>query len=126
MKMFGKNTALSDIRFTGNALMGRLTPNTIAKISFITEKISGHYTSAVIKVINPKSGEVDRHSINFCDAFNYPRKDYIHIWAPDNEQPRWSQFKPSQKNYEAINHAAEQYLEMFSEHVQEMGMTMSM
>ena len=55
MKMFGKNTALSDIRCTGNALMGRLTPNTIAKISFITEKISGHYTSAVIKVIIRKA-----------------------------------------------------------------------
>lgn len=40
MKMFGKNTAMTDIRCTGNVLIGRLTQDTIAKISFITNNIS--------------------------------------------------------------------------------------
>ena len=126
MKMFGKNTALSDIRCTGNALLGRLTPETIAKVGFATSRVAGEYTSVRISVINPRIGEVDSQTINFCDVFNYPRKEYIYIWGPNDEQPRWSRFKPSQKNYEAINYAAQQYLEMFSEPVQGIGMTMSM
>ena len=126
MKMFGKNTALSDIRCTGNALLGRLTPETIAKVSFATSMEADKYTSIKVSVINTRIGAVDTHTINFCDAFNRPREDKIYIWSPNDEQPRWYIFKPNQKNYEQINLAAQQYLEMFSEPVQEMGMAMSM
>ena len=124
MKMFGKNTALSDIRCTGNALIGRLTSDTIAKISFITTGHADHYTSVLIKVINPRSGEVDKQTIKFGDAFNCPREKNPYIWAPSSDKTDWYMFKPSKQNYEAINRAAQQYLEMFSEPVQ--GMTMSM
>lgn len=124
MKMFGKNAALTDIRCTGNTLVGRLTPDTIAKISFITTGIHGNYTTALIKVINPQSGEVDRHGINFCDAFGCSRKQGVHIWSSDDGMARWCNLTPNTQNYEAINRAAEQYLEMFLEPVQDMGMSM--
>ena len=126
MKMFGKNTALSDIRCSGNSLIGRLTPDTVAKISFITTGCADHYTSVLIKVINPRSGEVDRQTIKFGDAFNCSREKNPYIWTPYDDDPHWYIVKPSQKNYEQINLAAQQYLEMFSEPVQGMGTTMSM
>lgn len=124
MKMFGGNSAMTDIRCAGNALIGRLTQDTIAKISLITNNISGHYTDALIKVINPQSGEVDRLSVNFCDAFGYSRKQGIHIWDNGDGRTCWYNFKPSAQNYASINIAAEQYLEMFLEPVQDMGMSM--
>ena len=124
MKMFGKNAALTDIRCVGNVLIGRLTPDTIAKISLITNNISGQYTAALIKVINPQSGEVDRQSINFCDAFGRSRKEGIHIWDSGDDMTCWHKFTPSRQNYDAISRAAEQYLEMFLEPVQDMDMSM--
>ncbi|MDE6031303.1 MAG: hypothetical protein K2G32_06770 [Oscillospiraceae bacterium] len=124
MKMFGKNEALTDIRCVGNTLVGRLTPDTIAKISFISTGIHGQYTTALIKVINPQSGEVDRQGINFSDAFGYSRKQNIHIWDSSDGMTCWYRFSPSRQNYEDINRAAQQYLEMFLEPVQDMGMSM--
>ena len=124
MKMFGKNEALTDIRCVGNTLVGRLTPDTIAKISFITTGFQGKYTTVQIKVINPQSGEVDRQGINLCEAFGFSRKQGIHIWDSGDGMTRWNNFTPNKQSYEDINRAAQQYLEMFLEPVQDMGMSM--
>ncbi len=124
MKMFGKNAALTDIRCTGNTLVGRLTPDTIAKISFISSISHGEYTGVLIKVINPQSGEVDKQSINFGDAFGCSRKQGTYIRDSGDGMTCWNKFTPSRQNYDAINRAAEQYLEMFLEPVQDMGMSM--
>lgn len=124
MKMFGKNAALTDIRCVGNALIGRLTPDTIAKITFVSSNINGQYTDVRIQVINPTSGEVDRHGINFCDTFGHSRKEGIHIWDSGDGKTCWYIFRPSAQNYASINSAAEQYLEMFLEPVQDMSMSM--
>ncbi len=123
-KMFGESEFMSDIRCTGNTLIGRLTDDTIAKISFATNNIHGQYESALIKIINPKSGEVDRQSINFNDAFKCSAKEKIYIWDGGDGMVRWNNFKPTKQNYDAINRAAEQYLEMFAEPVQGMNMSM--
>lgn len=124
MKMFGKNTAMTDIRCTGNTLIGRLTPDIIAKITFVTTGIHEIYTTALIKVINPQSGEIDRQNINFCDAFGCPRNQDVHIWSSDDGMVRWCNFTPNKQSYEAINRAAQQYLELFLEPVHDMGMNM--
>lgn len=124
MKMFGKNEALTDIRCVGNALIGRLTRDTIAKISFITTGYHGHYTNVLIQVINPQTGEVDRHGINLNEAFGFSKKQGIHIYDSDDGMVRWCNFTPSNKNYKDINRTIEQYLEMFLEPVQGMQMNM--
>ena len=123
-KMFGKNEALTDIRCVGNTLVGRLTPETIAKISFINTGIHGHYTTALIRVINPQSGEVDRQGINLSEAFGFSKKQGVHIWDSGDGMTCWCNFTPNKKSYEDINRAAQQYLEMFLEPVQDMGMSM--
>lgn len=121
-KMFGNNSALKGIRYVGNVLVGRLTDDTFAKISFITSNIQSQYTSVLIRVINPKIGEADRQTLNFSETFGLP-KNNIHIWD-DHGDVGWSHFTPSRQNYEAINRAAQQYLEMFLEPVHDMGMSM--
>ncbi len=121
-KMFGNNSVMTDIRYVGNALLGRLTDDTIAKISFISINIHGQYESALIKIINPKSGEVDRQALNFREIFGLSKED-IYIWN-DYGKLSWYCFKPSSQNYKAMNNAAEQYLEMFAEPVQGMNMSM--
>ena len=123
-KMFGNSSVMTDIRYVGNALIGRLTDDTIAKISFVTNNIHGQYESALIKIINPKSGEVDRQSINFNDAFRCSSKEKIYIWDCGDGMVCWKNFKPTKQHYDAINLAAEQYLEMFAEPVQGMQMGM--
>ncbi len=122
--MFGNNSALTDIRYVGNTLIGRLTPDTIAKISFITTAVHGHYTTALIKVINPQSGEVDRLGMNLGEAFGFSRNKGVYIWELSNNETHWYGFSPTKENYEAINLLAQQYLEMFLEPVQDMGMSM--
>ncbi len=124
LKMFGESEFMSDIRCTGNTLLGRLTDNTIAKISFATNNIHGQYESALIKIINPKSGEVDRQCINFGEAFGLPAKQRVHIWDSGDGTICWYNFKPTKQNYDAINRAAEQSLEMFAEPVQGINMSM--
>lgn len=121
-KMFGNSSVMTDIRYVGNALIGKLTDDTIAKISFITGNIHGHYESALIKIINPKSGEVDRQALKFREIFGLPKED-IHIWD-DYGKLSWYCFTPSSQNYKAMHSAAEQYLEMFAEPVQGMQMGM--
>ncbi len=123
-KMFGESEFMNDIRCTGNALLGRLTDDTIAKISFATNTIHGQYESALIKIINPKSGEVDRQCVNFGEAFGLPAKQRVHIWDSGDGTICWYNFKPTKQHYDAINRAAEQYLEMFAEPVQGMNMSM--
>lgn len=120
-KMFGNNSALTDIRYVGNALVGRLTEDTIAKITFPGSIHHGHYPSLLITVINPKSGEVDRQTLNFSDVFGQPKG--VCVYDNDREV-YWRGFTPGSKEYKAINCAAEQYLEMFLEPVQDMGMSM--
>lgn len=120
-KMFGNNSALTDIRYVGNALVGRLTEDTIAKIKFITGSQYGYYPSLLITVLNPKSGEVDRQTLKFSDVFGQPKGVYVY----DNDREAyWCGFKPGSQDYKKINCAAEQYLEMFLELVQDMGMSM--
>ena len=123
MKMFGKNEALTDIRCVGNSLVGRLTPDTIAKISFYRTINHGVYPGVFIKVINPQSGEIDNNSIDFCDVFGGSKKEKPYIFDNDDEI-FWRGFSPSRRDYENINRAAQQYLEMFLEPVQDMGMSM--
>lgn len=121
-KMFGNNSAMTDIRYVGNALLGRLTDDTIAKISFITGIVAGNYIAALIKIINTKTGEIDRQSLNFRETFGLPKQS-VYIWD-DHGNVDWYGFRPSSQNYKAMNTAAEQYLEMFAEPVQGMQMGM--
>ncbi len=113
---------MTDIRYVGNALLGRLTDDTIAKISFITGIVHGNYVSALIQVINTKTGEVDRQALKFREIFGLPKED-IHIWD-DYGKLSWYCFTPSSQNYKAMHNAAEQYLEMFAEPIQDMQMGM--
>ncbi len=121
-KMFGNSSVMTDIRYVGNALLGRLTDDTIAKISFITGIVHGNYVSALIQVINTKTGEVDRQALKFREIFGLPKED-IHIWD-DYGKLSWYCFTPSSQNYKAMHNAAEQYLEMFAEPIQDMQMGM--
>jgi len=121
-KMFGNNSAMTDIRYVGNALIGRLTDDTIAKISFVMSICHGQYPAVVIQVINPKSGEVDRQSLNFGNVFGQSKKG-IYIYDDDRDV-YWRGIVPSRQDYKAMNSAAEQYLEMFAEPVQGMQMGM--
>ena len=120
-KMFENNSALTDIRYVGNALVGRLTEDTIAKITFASSINHGHYPSLLITVINPKSGDVDRQTLNFSDVFGQPKGVYV---CDNDREVYWCGFKPGSQEYKKINCAAEQYLEMFLEPVQDMGMSM--
>ena len=123
MKMFGKNTALSDIRCAGNALIGRLTPETIAKVSFTTSRKAEEYTSIKVSVINPRLGEVDAHTFNMSDCLGISRSNKVYIWN-DNGDCWWCNFTPDKQKYAMMNREVEKYLEMFSEPVQGMNMSM--
>lgn len=119
--MFGNNSALTDIRYVGNSLVGRLTDETIAKITFVSSIQHGHYPSLRVAVINPKNGEVDAQTLNFSDVFGQPKGVYV---CDNDREVYWRGFTPGSQEYKTINCAAEQYLEMFLEPVQDMGMSM--
>ena len=122
-KIFGKNKALSDIRCTGNALIGRLTPETIAKVSFATSRVANEYTSIKVSVINPQIGEVDTQIINMSDCLGVSQSNKVYIWS-DNGDCWWRNFTPDNQKYAMLNREVEKYLEMFCEPVQGMNMSM--
>ena len=124
MKMFENNNALCDIRCFQNKLIGRLTRDTIAKITFeSTNNIYIEYSFVSIDVINTHMGRIDSARIPFSRGLgvtNYQTPYFTY----DDGSCVWHNLTPEKQHYENMNREAEKYLEMFCEPVHEMTVSM--
>lgn len=108
-------------KFVGRACLFRLTDETIGKLEFITQKISGQFNALRVSVISRTEGQIDSQVINLTELLgkkqHYGSMVEPHIWS-DNGRPRWFGFTPNGYDYTAMAESADDYLSCFSDQEQ--------
>ena len=131
-KLAGQSDTLADPRFVGRACYGRVSDNIRAKLQFVTMGYADHYEALKVNLINNTEGEIDSSIIRFKDAWgikpsdNPNFKDGVspHIWTY-NGNSEWYGYTPTPADYEVLAGEVDEYLELFSEDMeQENGQTM--
>jgi hypothetical protein len=121
-KIFGKNSPITDARFTGRACVGRLGEATSVKLEFISLRIADHYEALRATVLNRNEGVMDRNEFRFEEILGKKpgkaatQKDGIlpHVWIY-GDKAEWYAYQPAPADYQAIAEAVNSYLEVFVE-----------
>lgn len=123
--LFGDNTVMSDLKFTGKTMLGRLDENKLCKLQFVTTGTAGKYTAIQSTIINSDAGVIDKQLFKFSDIignFYTPHLGDVepYMWEYNNK-PEWYT-KLSQTQKAAISDAVLDYVEMFQETKQSLSM----
>ena len=60
--MFGWNDLLTDMKFTGKTMLGKLDNDKLLKCQFVTTGESGKYTAVQASIINKNDGVFDKET----------------------------------------------------------------
>jgi hypothetical protein len=132
-KLVGRSDALDDPRYIGRACYGRVSGNIRAKLQFVTMGHADHYEGLKVTLLNNTEGEIDTNIIRFKDLWgakpvnnrNFPDGVTPYIWTYNGES-EWYVYKPTPADYEMLADNVAEYLELFSEDMeQNSGQTMA-
>lgn len=105
-------------KFVGRACLFRLTDETVGKLEFVSQKISGQFNALRVSVISRTKGQIDSQVINLTELLgkkqHYGSMVEPHIWS-DNGRPKWFGFTPNGNDYTALAESADDYLSCFSD-----------
>lgn len=123
--LFGDNTVMSDLKFTGKTMLGRLDENKLCKLQFVTTGIAGKYTAIQSSIISPNDGIIDKQIFKFSDIignFYSPHFGNVepYMWEYNNK-PEWYT-KLAQADKAKIADTILEYVEMFQDQSYAMGM----
>ena len=65
--MFGKNDLLTDMKFVGKTLLGKLDEDKLLKLQLKSTEIDGHYDAILATVFNKNEGAIDKQTFHFSD-----------------------------------------------------------
>lgn len=122
--LFGDNTVMSDLKFTGKTMLGRLDENKLCKLQFVTTGTAGKYTAIQSTIINSDDGVIDKQLFKFSDIIDYfcsSLSDKIEPYMSDYNKPEWYT-KVSQSDKAKIADTVLEYVEMFQDQSYAMGM----
>ena len=124
-----------DATFVGRHCYVPLSDETRANICFKTSGYADHYDTLSVKVVDRKQGTIDAINIKLLELLGKKQSPspYLsdgvspHIWVNGN-RTEWYGFRPSARDYEAMQDAASDYMEVFAdpEYLQSSSMTMQM
>jgi hypothetical protein len=125
-KLVGQSNALADPRYIGRACYGRVSDSIRAKLQFVTMGHADHYEALQMTLINNTEGEIDRSLIRFRDLWgqkpssnpNFPDGVYPHVWTYQGKS-EWYVYKPDPADYEMLADSMDEYLELFSEDMEQ-------
>ncbi len=126
-KLFGDERIIDDPTYSGRACFGILGSDLRMRAQFVTTGYADHYDSLRITVLNRTGGTVDTLTLKLKDLLgmkpvpgnpNFPGGVAPYIWV-DRGQPEWYAFRPTVTDYQTIQQAVEQYLDVFRERPQE-------
>ena len=126
-KLFGDERIIDDPVYSGQSCFGTLGGDLRVRAQFISTHVADEYNALKLTVLNRKDGPVDTLVLKLKDLLgmkpvpgnpNFPRGVAPYIWV-DRGQPEWYAFHPTVTDYQAIQQAAEQYLDVFRERSQE-------
>ncbi len=66
-QMFGNTESISDAKFVGRTMLGKLDDDLLVKAQFISTNISKHYDAIQISILNRTDGVVDKETMVFGD-----------------------------------------------------------
>lgn len=66
-QMFGNAESISDAKFVGRTMLGKLDDDLLVKAQFISTNISKHYDAIQVSIINRTDGVVDKETMLFGD-----------------------------------------------------------
>lgn len=114
-------------KYVGRACLGRLSDNLTARVEFVTQGTSDYYSALRISVINRNEGKVDASLLRFGDIFGLKQVNggrlEPHIWTYNNTH-EWYGYKPTKAEYNMLTESLNDYVQCFTEPVQELGMKM--
>jgi hypothetical protein len=125
-KLVGQSNALADPRYIGRACYGRVSGNIRAKLQFVTMGHADHYEALQVTLINNTEGEIDRSLIRFRDLWgakpvgnpNFKDGIHPHIWTYSGKS-EWYCYQPTPADYELLADSLDEYLEVFSEDMEQ-------
>ena len=121
-KLFDHDKLFSNTQFVGNVCYGRLTDQIRVKINFQTGMIANQYDRLKITMLNRNEGPIDSLVIRFKDLWgakpvsnpNFKEGVYPHLWDY-NGKVDWYVYHPTEKDYQKLSEATENYLNVFRE-----------
>ena len=122
--LFGDNTVMSDLKFTGKTMLGRLDENKLCKLQFISTSTAGKYNAIQSTIINSDEGVIDKQLFKFSDIIGYfcsSLSDKIEPYMWDYNKPEWYT-KVSQSDKAKIADTVLEYVEMFQDPKQSLSM----
>jgi len=66
-QMFSNAESISDAKFVGRTMLGKLDDDLLVKAQFISTNISKHYDAIQVSIINRTDGVVDKETMVFGD-----------------------------------------------------------
>lgn len=92
-QMFEGNSIITDAKFVGKTMLGKLDDELRVKLQFVTTGTAREYTAIRASIINRKDGVVDQQTIKFSDIIGMkPHRtrgqEAPYIWDY-NDQPGW-------------------------------------
>lgn len=126
-RLFGDGEIIQDPKFVGRACLGDLGGELRVRAEFITTGYADHYEALRLLVLKRTEGEIDRLVLRMKDVMgvkqvpgnpNFPEGVSPYIWD-DCGKAEWYAFRPTAADYQALQRAAGNYLDVFRERVQE-------
>ena len=118
--MFGENDLLTDMKFVGKTLLGKLDEDKLLKLQFVSTGTSDKYDAILATVLNKNEGAVDKQTFRFSDIIGMYNRgngyDPIspHMWEYDGKPEWYTKISNSQKR--EIASTVLEYAEMFQDH----------
>lgn len=66
-QMFGDAENISDAKFVGRTMLGKLDDDLLVKAQFVSTHISKHYDAIQVSILNRTDGVVDKETMLFGD-----------------------------------------------------------
>lgn len=92
-QMFGGNGIITDAKFVGKTMLGKLDDELRVKLQFVTTGTAREYTAIKASIINRKDGVVDQQTFKFSDIIGMkPHRirgqEAPYMWEYNNK-PEW-------------------------------------
>ena len=119
-KMFGGNELLTDMKFVGKTMLGKLDDEKLVKFQFVSTGTADKYTAIQASVIDKNDGVLDKQTMKFSEIIGmYNRGNGLdaiepHMWEYHGK-PEW--YTPISNPQKAeIAERVLDYVGMFQDH----------
>lgn len=116
--MFGNSDVLAaSAIFAGKAMVSKIGNGLLAKVEFVTARVSGQYEGLKLSIINRNDGLVDVQTFLFYEIIGLKglaRDRKPHIWD-DSGKAQWFGYEPSHSEFESIASKVEDYVKMYAD-----------